>query len=101
LESLTRPLSLSPEQIEELCETAEEAARKYVTSKVPSQKISDLNITVEAGGKEGVTVNVDVEVRLSPLLKEVDVERLAEGAVEAAFKSVEEFLRKIKCHSKK
>ena len=32
---------LTDEQIEEICEIAEEAARKYILSKVPLKKISD------------------------------------------------------------
>ena len=92
--------SLLPEQVEELCEVAEEAARNYITSKVSWKDISDLDITVEASGKGGLTMNVDVGVRLSPLAKDVDAERLAKGAVDAAFKSVEEFLRKVRCRSR-
>ena len=59
-----------------------------------------MNITVEVGGEGSLTLNVDVEVRLSPLLRDADVKGLTRGAVDAAFSSVEEFLRKIGCHSK-
>ena len=87
--------ALSSEQVEKLCEIAEESARRYIMSKVSRQKVSDLNITVEAEKKETLMINVDVEVRLSPLLQELDVERLVKGAVDAAFNSIEEFLRKV------
>ena len=93
--------SLSSDQLEQLCEIAEEAARDYIRSKVRWRKISDLNITVEVGGEGSVTLDVDVEIRLSPLLRDVDVEGLTRGAVDAAFSSAEEFLRKIGCHSVK
>lgn len=86
--------SLNSDQVEKLCEIAEESARKYVMSKVLRRQVSELNITVEAGGKENLTLDVDVEVRLSPLIEDVDINKLAEEAVDAAFKSVEEFLRK-------
>ncbi|MFQ6095915.1 MAG: DUF3194 domain-containing protein [Candidatus Bathyarchaeia archaeon] len=92
--------SLTSEQLEELCEIAEETVRDYIKSKVPWRRISDLNIAVEAGGRESLTLNVDVEVRLSPLLRHVDADALAKGAVDAAFKSAEEFLRKIRCRSR-
>lgn len=86
--------SLNSDQVEKLCEIAEESARKYVMSKVSRRQVSELNITVEAGGKENLTLDVDVEVSVSPLIEDVDINRLAEEAVDAAFKSVEEFLRK-------
>jgi len=94
--------SLVSEEVERLCEIAEESARKYVMSKVLWREVSDLDITVEAGGEENnLTVNVDVDIRLSPLLKDVDPKRLAEEAVEAAFESVEKFLRETRCHSRR
>ena len=94
--------SVDSEQVERLCEIAEESARKYILSKVGWREVSDLNVMVEAGGRENdLRVDVDVEVRLSPLLKNLDVKGLAEEAVDAAFKSVEKFLREIRCHSKK
>lgn len=86
--------------MEELCEIAEGAARDYIKSKVPWRKISDLNITVETRGRKSLTLNVDVEVRLSPLLKNMDVDGLAKSAVDAAFTSVEKFLRNVRCRSR-
>jgi len=60
---------LTDEQVEELCGTAEKAARGYILSKIPSERISILNITVDTEGSKPVTVNVDVEVTLSPLIR--------------------------------
>lgn len=93
--------SLPSDQLEQLCEIADEAARDYIKSKIPWRKVSDLNIIVEAGGEGSLTLNVDVEIRLSPSLRDVDVEGLTKRAVDAAFSSAEEFLRKIGCHSMK
>ena len=94
--------SLDSEEIERLCEIAEEAARHHITSKVSWRNISDLDITVEAGEKEDcLTINVDVEVRLSTLVKNVDVKKLVQGAVDAAFDSVEGFMREDRCRSRK
>ncbi len=90
---------LTDEQVEELCGTAEKAARGYILSKIPSERISILNITVDTEGSKPVTVNVDVEVTLSPLMKSYDVKKLANEATEKAFESIETYLRKLACKS--
>jgi len=92
---------LTLEQVEELCEIAEEAAREYVLSKVPSRRISTLNVTVDAEGTKPITINVDVEVVLSPLMKNFNVEELTRKATERAFMSIEKYLRKFSCKSTK
>jgi len=92
---------LNSSQVEELCELAEKTARKYVLSKIPSRKISTLNITVEIQGRKPVTVNVDVEITLSPLMINYDVAKLAKEATKEAFTSVEEYLKELTCKSKK
>ena len=90
---------LTIEQIEELCERAEQAARKYVLSKIPINKISVLDVTVDAEGTKPLTVNVDVTVVLSPLMRDFDVEALTKEATEKAFAHIEEHLREIGCKS--
>ena len=92
---------LSSEQVEELCEIGEKAARSHVLSKIPSRRISTLNITIDTDGTKPITVNVDVEIVLSPLMKDYDVEKLAEEAKEEAFASIENYLRKLACKSTK
>ena len=94
-------LELTLEQVEELCEIAEETAREYVLSKVPPRRISTLNVTVDAGGTKPITINVDVEVVLSPLMKNFDVEKLVKEATERAFASIEKYLRELSCKSTK
>jgi len=94
-------LELTIEQVEELCEIAEETAREYVLSKVPPRRIPTLNVTVDAEGTKPITINVDVEVVLSPLMKNFDVEKLVKEATERAFASIEKYLRKLSCKSKK
>jgi len=89
---------LTDEQVEELCGTAEKAARGYILSKIPSDRISVLNITVDTEGSKPITVNVDVEVTLSPLMN-YDVEKLASEATKKAFESIETYLRKLACKS--
>lgn len=92
---------LTPEQVEELCSIAEEAARGYVLSKVPHKHVEILNITVETDGEKPLTLTVDVEIVLSPLMQEYDVQRLADEAVKEAFKSAEKYLRELKCRLQK
>ena len=95
-----RKMRLTYEQLERLCEIAEEAARKYITSRIPKRRISDISILVDSLDSETLNLRVDVEVRLSPILRNVDVEELVKGAVNAAFKTAEDYLREISCHSK-
>jgi len=91
--------SLSYEQLERLCELAEEAARRYVTSRIPDRGISDLSISVNSVDSETLNLEIDVEITLSPLFRKVDVKRLVKEAVNAAFKAAEEYLREISCRS--
>ena len=53
---------LTTEQIENLCSTAENVARKYVLSKVSSKLVDRLDISVEAVGLKPVNVNVEIEL---------------------------------------
>ena len=87
---------LSTEQVETLCATAEDAARKYVHSKVSSRMVERLDISVEAEGSKPVNVTVEIDLQLSPETKDFDAEALVKGATNAAHKAVENFLRKVK-----
>jgi hypothetical protein len=91
---------LTSEQVEKLCEIGEKAARDYISSKIPTRRISALDITIDVEGAKPVTVNVDIEIVLSPLMKNYDAERLVSEAKEKAFNAIEEFLRDIACKSK-
>jgi hypothetical protein len=92
---------LTSEQVEELCQIAEEAAREYIISKVPLRRVSVLNITVDTEGTKPIIVNVDVEVTLSPLMKNYNVEKLTKEATKMAFASIEKYLRELACKSTK
>lgn len=92
---------LNLEQIEDLLERGEQAAREYVLSQVPAARIIDLEVIVDAEGIKPLIVNVDVEVVLSPLMKDFDVEALAKEATKRAFICFEENLRELECKSKK
>ena len=98
MEALGIP-ELTSEQIEELCLIAEEAAREYVHSKIPSGKIEELDVCAEAEGAKPVVLKIDVEVTLSPSMQNIDVQKLVDKAVEAAFLSAEKRLKELACHS--
>jgi hypothetical protein len=100
LEEIEIP-ELALEQVAELCEKAEQAARDHVLSKVTTSRIATLDVTVDAEGTKPITANVDVTVVLSPLMKDFDVEALTKEATKRAFAHIEEYLRELKCKSKK
>ncbi len=91
---------LTAEQVEKLCEVAEEAARRHILSKVPMRRISDFDITVEVEGLKPLNVIVDVNLELSPLMRNYDAEKLVEEAVKKAFNAVDNYLRELSCRSK-
>lgn len=90
---------LTVEQLEKLCEKGEQAARTYILSKVQERRISALDITVDTEGSKPVTVNVEVEITLSPLMKNFDTGKLAKEATEKAFQAINEYLRELSCKS--
>jgi post-segregation antitoxin (ccd killing protein) len=87
---------LTTEQIETLCATVESTARKYILSKVPFKMVEKLNVSVEADGTKPVNVTVEIDLALSPKMKDFDVDKLVNEAVEEAHKTSENYLRKIK-----
>lgn len=91
---------LTAEQVEKLCEIGEKAARDYITSKISVRRISALDITIDVEGARPVTVNVEIEIVLSPLMKGYDVNRLVDEAKQRAFNAIEDYLRDIVCKSK-
>jgi len=48
-----------------------------------------------------VTLTVEIDIALSPLMKDFDVQKLVDEAVNEAFTSAKKYLRELKCHSKK
>jgi hypothetical protein len=87
---------LTTEQIETLCSTSENAARKYVLSKVSSKMVDRLDISVEAVGSKPVNVTVEIDLALTPEAKGIDAQTLVKEAVNEAHIASEKYLRKIK-----
>jgi hypothetical protein len=86
---------LTTEQIEMLCATAENAARKHILSKVSSKMVEKLNISVEADGTKPVNITVEIDLELSPKMKDFDADKLVTEAVKEAHKTSENYLRKL------
>jgi GGDEF domain-containing protein len=87
---------LTTEQIETLCSTAENAARKYILSKMSLKMVEKLNISVEVEGAKPVNVTVEIDLALSPKMKDFDADTLVNEAVQAALAASESYLRKLK-----
>ncbi|MBC7130485.1 DUF3194 domain-containing protein [Candidatus Bathyarchaeota archaeon] len=87
---------LTPERLEEICLLAEEAARNYVLSRFPAKRVENLNVIVETSVEEQLNITVEVELTLSPLMREADAKKVADEAVKHAFAEVEKYLRELK-----
>lgn len=89
--------NLTYEQIIAICDSAEESARKYIFSRLPKSQVIDLNITVDVEGIKPLTIYVGVDVVLSPLAKDVDVDELVNEAAEKAISAADEKVREHSC----
>ena len=65
-------LRVSSEQIEALCDTAEQLSRKFVLSRVSANTVEELNVEVDVG--------------LSKRSKDLDLQQLAKSAANEAMK---------------
>jgi len=86
---------LTPEQIELLCETAEDVAHKHILSQVSNKNIERLDISVEVEGTKPVNVTIEIDLLLSKETKNIDAEALVKQAIDAAHNASENFLRQI------
>jgi hypothetical protein len=86
---------LSTEQIELLCQTAEDAARKSILSKVSAKDVERLDISVEVEGTKPVNVTVEINLLLEKTTQR-NAETYVKAAVAEAHKATENFLSKLK-----
>jgi hypothetical protein len=86
---------LTSEQIEALCLTAENAARKYILARVSPKMVERLDVSVEADGAKPVNLTVEVDLVLSPQVEDVDLGKLVDEAAKEALKISENYLRKL------
>jgi post-segregation antitoxin (ccd killing protein) len=87
---------LTTEQIETVCQTAENAARKAVLSKVSSKLIEKLDISVEAEGLKPLNITVEIDLVLASEAKGVDAKAVVDQAINEAHKASESYLRTMK-----
>ena len=87
---------LTTEQVEALCSNAENAAGKYILSKVSLKMVEKLDISVEAEGPKPLNLTVDVDLALSQQGKDIDLKKLVDEAVKEALKTSEDYLRNLK-----
>ena len=92
---------LTSEQIEKLCMIAEEAARKYVLSKVSKKSIEKLDICTEAVGTKPLRLEINIDMDASRTIENSNAQRLVNEAVKEGFRSAERYLRELSCHSQK
>jgi hypothetical protein len=87
---------LTTEQIEALCFKAEDAARKYVLSKVSIKEIDKLDVSAEAEGTKPVNLTIEINLFLKEKTENVDADKIVKEAVAAGHKASENFLRSLK-----
>ena len=95
VEELELP-ELTNEQLETLCSTAEDAARKHILSKVSLKNVERLNIIVEAEGSKPLNLLIDVDLTLSPRVKDVAEKSLADEAAKTGLRAAENCLKTLK-----
>jgi hypothetical protein len=83
-------------QIEELCSAAENAARRYILTKVRPKMVEKLDISIEAEGTRPLKLSVEVDLTLSSQMSGSLADVLSAQAVKEALKASDNYLRKIK-----
>jgi hypothetical protein len=92
---------LTSEQIEKLCMIAEEAARKYLLSKVSKKNIEKLDICTEAVETKPLRLEINIDMDVSRTIENSNAQRLVNEAVKEGFRTAEKYLGEISCHSQK
>jgi hypothetical protein len=57
--------------------------------------VEKLNISVEADGTKPVNITVEIDLQLSPKMKDFDADKLVKEAVKEAHRASENYLRKL------
>ncbi|MGD0176927.1 MAG: DUF3194 domain-containing protein [Candidatus Bathyarchaeia archaeon] len=81
------------EEVEAMCEAAQDAARKHLLSKISLKQVSDLDVTIEAVGDKPLVVSVDVAIELES--GDQDLKPLVDEATDAAFSAAEAKAREL------
>lgn len=81
------------DEIEQICEAAQEAARKHLLSQVSVKLIGELDVTVEAVGDKPLVVSVDVAIELTS--GNQNLHPLVDEATNKAFSAAEAKAREL------
>ena len=81
------------DEIEAICAAAEEAARRFILSKISLKKLEDLNVAVEAVGDKPLSLNVEIAVETD--LEDPSLSVTIDEATDAAFAAAEAKVREL------
>ena len=81
------------EEIELICDAAEETARKFILSKISLKKVEDLNLSVEALGDKPLSLTVEVGVESD--IENPELVTIIDNATDAAFAAAEAKVREL------
>jgi hypothetical protein len=81
------------EEIESICAAAEEAARKFILSKISLKKLEDLDLSIEAVGDKPLSVTVEAAVETD--LGDPELNTIINKATDAAFAAAEAKVREL------
>jgi hypothetical protein len=85
--------ALTDEEMESICAAAEEAARKFILSKISLKKLEDLDLSIEAVGDKPLSVTVEVAVETD--LGDAELKTIIDDATDAAFAAAEAKVREL------
>ena len=95
MEELALP-ELTTEQTETLCTLSEDAARKYILSKITQKNLETLNLTVEAEGSKPLNLTIEIDLQLTAKAKDAEAKGLADEAAKQALNAAENYLRRLR-----
>ena len=84
--------------MEEICEVAEKSARRFLLSKIPSNRLRDIDFSINVEGDIPLNVEMELKVTLTrtharEVLSQLNLEELIDEALKRAFTAVESYLR--------
>jgi len=89
---------ITADVMEEVCEIAERSVRKFLLSKIPSNRLRDIDFSIDVAGD--IPLNVEMELRVTltrthakEVLSKFNLEELIDEALNRAFTAVENYLR--------
>ena len=81
------------EEVELICTAAEEAARKFILSKISLKKLDDLDLSVEGVGDKPLSVTVQIAIESE--LEDPELGTIIDKATDAAFVAAETKVREL------